>query len=65
MSWVTQEYKLISTDNSETFELYNLIEDKEEKNNIAAINPELVNQMKSELFAWIKSCDASAQGVDY
>lgn len=65
MSWVTQEYKLISTDNRETFELYNLIEDKEEKNNIAAVNPDLVNQMKSELFAWIESCNASAQGADY
>ena len=65
MSWVTQEYKLISTDKGETFELYNLIEDKEEKNNIAAVNPDLVNQMKSELFAWIESCNVSAQGADY
>ena len=65
MSWVTQKYKLISTDKGETFELYNLIEDKEEKTDIANLNPELVNQMKSELFAWIKSCKNSAQGSDY
>ena len=65
MSWVTQEYKLISTDKGKTFELYNLIEDKSEKFNIADDNVELVNQMKSELFAWIDSCDKSAQGADY
>lgn len=65
MSWVTQEYKLISTDKGKTFELYNLIDDKQEKKNIADINPELVNQMKSELFAWIESCESSARGEDY
>lgn len=65
MSWVTHEYKLISTDKGETFELYNLISDKKEQNNIAAGNQALVKQMKSELFTWIESCDASAQGADY
>lgn len=65
MSWVTQEFKLISTDKGETFELYNLISDKSEENNIAGEKPELVNQMKSELFAWIESVDKSAKGDDY
>ncbi len=65
MSWVTQKYKLISTDKGETFELYNLLEDKEERNNIALENIKLVNTMKSELFAWIESCNNSARGVDY
>ena len=65
MSWVTQKYKLISTDEGQTFELYNLLEDKEERNNIASENTELVNTMKSELFAWIESCNSSAKGVDY
>ncbi len=65
MSWVTQEYKLISTDKGETFELYNLIDDKAEKNNIDADKPELVKQMKSELFDWIESVEHSAHGADY
>ena len=65
MSWVTQEYKLISTDKGETFELYNLLMDKEEQNNIASENTELVNEMRLELLAWIESCDASANGTDY
>ena len=65
MSWVTQKYKLISTDKGETFELYNLINDKEETNNLAALNTDLVNQMKSELFNWIESCKLSSKGADY
>lgn len=65
MSWVTQRYKLISTDEGKTFELYNLVSDKEEKNNIASENVEMVKQMKSELYAWIESCDNSNMGNDY
>ncbi|NOR75787.1 MAG: N-acetylgalactosamine 6-sulfate sulfatase, partial [Draconibacterium sp.] len=67
MSWVTQEYKLISTDKGKTFELYNLLMDKGkgEQNNIASGNTELVNAMKLELLAWIESCVASAKNVDY
>ncbi len=65
MSWVTQKYKLISTDKGQTFELYNLLEDKEERNNIASENTELVDTMKLELFAWIESCKSSARGADY
>jgi arylsulfatase A-like enzyme len=65
ISWVTHDYKLISTDKGSTFELYDLISDKEEKNNIAPKNPELVVKMKSDLFAWIKSCNESNNGADY
>jgi len=65
MSWVTHQHKLISTDKGQTFELYDLVNDKREKNNTAAQNPQLVNKLKSELMAWIASCEASAQGKDY
>lgn len=65
MSWVTQEYKLISTDKGETFELYNLPHDPGEEKNIADENPELVNEMKKELHEWIESCKKSARGEDY
>lgn len=65
MSWVTQEYKLISTDRGKTFELYNLLNDREEQNNIAAENQEFVKKMKTELLDWIASCDRSNEGADY
>lgn len=65
ISWVTHQYKLISTDKGRTFELYDLTSDKEEKKNIASENPELVMKMKEDLYAWVASCDASFEGEDY
>ena len=65
MSWVTQEFKLISTDKGETFELYNLIDDPSEKENIIEEKQELAKRMKKELLNWIESCKKSANGADY
>lgn len=65
MSWVTQEYKLISTDKGETFELYNLLEDPGEKQNIIEANLDLAGKMKFELLAWVESCIQSEKGADY
>lgn len=65
MSWVTHRYKLISTNAGKNFELYDLLADKEEQKNIAAQHEKLVKQMKTDLYAWIKSCDNSAKGKDY
>jgi len=65
MSWVSQEYKLISADKGKTFELYNLISDPAEQNNIAFENTELANKMKTDLLIWIESCKESENGADY
>jgi len=63
-SLLTQRYKLITLD-GENFELYDLIQDKYEKNNIAAANPEIVAEMKQQLEDWVKSCKNSDGGNDY
>ena len=65
MSWVNHEYKLISTNSGEDFELYNLLDDPEENKNIIAEYPAFSDSMKKDLFRWIKSCQASARGDDY
>jgi arylsulfatase A-like enzyme len=65
MSWVTQEYKLISTDKGITFELYNLLNDPGELKNIIAENLELAKDMKTDLLAWVESCKQSKNGNDY
>jgi arylsulfatase A-like enzyme len=64
-SWVTHEYKLISTDDGESYELYNLLNDQEEVNDVAAANPEIVKKMKNNLLAWINSVNNSRTGGDY
>lgn len=65
MSWVTQQYKLISTDKGKTFELYDLINDLSEKENIIEENPELAAKMKNDLFEWIQSVKRSNEGADF
>jgi arylsulfatase A-like enzyme len=64
-SWVNDMYKLISVDGGKSYELYDLINDKSEKNNIAAYYPDMVNGMKAELLGWIESCDNSSKGKDF
>lgn len=64
-SWVTDQYKLISKDAGETYELYDLIKDKSETKDIAKGNKKLVDSMKSDLLAWVESCKRSDQGLDY
>ena len=63
-SIVTQNYKLITPD-KKVFELYYLPGDKYEQKDIAAAHPDIVEQMKKELFQWIESCKNSNKGDDY
>lgn len=65
MSWMTNQYKLISKDNGKTFELYDLLGDMEEKSEISGENPELVDSLKLQLAEWLKSCMMSEYGRDY
>ena len=75
---VDDRYKLVHnagglsrrrSDNGKTpvgeFELYDLEVDPFETQNIAPESPEVTARMKSELMAFIKSCNASAEGSDY
>jgi len=64
MSMVTHNYKLISPDRK-GYELYDLLNDKYEKENIAATHPDLVEKMKKELLQWVESCKNSDNGGDY
>ena len=65
ISWVDNQYKLISVDNGENFELYNLINDRSEKENIIQKEPEIATKMKNELFNWLRSVENSKKGMDY
>ena len=65
ISWVDNKYKLISVDNGESFELYNLINDRAEKENIVHKEPEIATKMKRDLFEWISSVENSKKGLDY
>ena len=62
---IGDQYKLISIDNGDTYQLYDLKSDKKESKDIAAEHTTLVAQMKKELEEWRVSCKASSQGKDY
>jgi arylsulfatase A-like enzyme len=64
-SWVDNQYKLISTDGGKNFELYDLINDKSEKENIINKEPETASKMKQNLLEWLASVDQSKKGFDY
>ncbi|MEM6803260.1 MAG: sulfatase-like hydrolase/transferase [Bacteroidota bacterium] len=64
-SWVNQQYKLISPKKDAPFELYDLLLDAAEKNNLVHQKPEILNRMKLELEEWIASVERSNRGEDY
>ena len=65
LALIDNQYKLISTDNGKTFELFDILNDKEEKHNIANKHVDIVEEMKKELFKWRASCEKSRDGEDY
>ena len=47
------------------WELYNVVEDPSEENNLMESEPEIAARMIAELEAWIASVDRSVEGADY
>jgi arylsulfatase A-like enzyme len=65
MALCDNQFKLISLDNGQSFELYDLIADPSETHNIASKFPEIVKKMAKQLSIWQLSCAGSLQGKDY
>ena len=65
VSWVTDNYKLIGDPELKKFELYDMIHDKSEKQDIIKEYPELSVKLKAELEEWLLSVENSKQGMDY
>lgn len=53
---VDRQYKIISMDNGESFQLYDLILDQGETRDIAHEKPEVLAEMKNKLLNWISNC---------
>ena len=65
VSWVTNQYKLIGDENLENFELYDLLNDTSEKENIIEEFPEVAEKLKADLIEWLNSVENSKKGMDY
>ncbi len=64
VAWNDNQYKLHKRAPGE-FELYDIVADISEKNNLATTLPKVVQRMKEEMEAWQKSVRLSNQGQDY
>lgn len=64
-SWVTDRYKLISNDEGDSYEVYDLLNDPGESINLADSLLELKEELQLDLTNWINSCARSDAGEDY
>lgn len=62
--WMENQYKLHKRA-ADKYELYDLLADISEKNDLAAIHPEVVARMKAKLEKWQQSVRGSIRGEDY
>lgn len=62
-SWVTQQHKLISKDGGSTYELYDLLADTNETNNILSSEPVLASRLQLELETWLAAVAADERYV--
>ena len=60
-AWMNHQYKLVAqmSGSKTVFELYDLLLDPYEKNNIGPKQPQKVDSMLNELRAWVQSCNES------
>jgi hypothetical protein len=52
---IDKQYKIISMDNGESFQLYDLINDEGEKTDRSGDEPEIYRSMQQQLLSWIES----------
>lgn len=67
-AWTDNRYKLVTGQGrraGERTELFDLIADPKEKNDISKQNPEIVQRMLGQLHDWQRSVERSLSGADY
>jgi arylsulfatase A-like enzyme len=65
VAWHSGAHKLYSGDSGKTWELYDLVADPGESEDLAATHPGLTAQLRSEAVAWQASCKRSDDEADY
>jgi arylsulfatase A-like enzyme len=65
LSWVENNYKLVSVDKGASWELYNVVNDRSEQMNLIDTHPDIAARMTSAFESWISSVEKSQQGEDY
>ena len=58
---IGERYKLISMDDGNSYQLYDLVSDIAETTDLSGTHPEIFAEMQNELLTWIKSCKGENQ----
>lgn len=65
LALIDERYKIYSPDKGITFELFDLLVDRREQNDLSKEKPAMVSNMKKILADWLQSCKRSDGGSDY
>ncbi|AWW30897.1 N-acetylgalactosamine 6-sulfate sulfatase [Echinicola strongylocentroti] len=65
VSWVGEQYKLVRDGDDQPFELYDLVNDPSEQENIIQQFPFIAAKMAEEFQEWLKGVENSQTGADY
>ena len=64
-SLVNERYKLYSSDNGESYSLFDLKSDVAEEKDVSEEYPEMTTEMERQLDDWLESTERSLEGKDY
>ncbi len=65
ISLTGNRYKIYSGNRGKSYQMYDLIEDPSETNDVSGRHPQIFKSMKQTIEDWRKSCRQSARGGDY
>ena len=68
LAWLDNDWKLVrnyTSDEDDPFELYNVVGDPSESNNLIEQRPDIAERMMKELMTWDASIEKSISGADY
>ena len=65
LAMIDNHYKIYSSDNGQSFQLFDIIDDPAESVDVSLEFPEIKDTLMNELNKWIISCKQSDQGNDY
>ena len=68
IAWLDNDFRLVRNNAADTgavFELYNVVGDPSEEQDLIEQRPDIAKRMREELDAWSRSVDQSMTGADY
>ena len=65
IAWHENDFKIYSSNQGKSWELYNLANDPSESHDLSDREPERLKSMVSKAKKWVESCSESDRGMDY